>query len=188
VKRQILFPTVLYVAGLIVLYTLLPFGGERWWLSGVVGIAAVAALIPFVVRRLTRLQVSDRPIPDALQALAVSATMLVLGFSALFESMAHHSNNFAGLTGKVDAVYFSVTTLSTVGYGDIHAVSSTARLVVTLQIIFNLLFLGGVFRIIATVGRERHRSLRGSTVVQQVIDEDEPLNAAVDEDPSPGPD
>lgn len=43
-----------------------------------------------------------------------------------------------GLT-KTDAFYFAVTTFSTVGYGDIHANSPAAKLVVAFQIILGLL-------------------------------------------------
>ena len=43
---------------------------------------------------------------------------------------------------RTDSLYFTVTTFSTVGYGDITAASQTARLVVTVQIILDLLALG----------------------------------------------
>jgi voltage-gated potassium channel len=188
VRKRPIFPTLLYVGGLVLLYAFLPFGGERWWLSGLLGVAAVIAVIPFIIRRLGRLQVSEQPIFDAIQALAVSVTALVLGFAALCESLAYHSNHFSGLDDKFDAAYFAVTTLSTVGYGDIYAVSNTARLIVTFQIIFNLVFLGGVVRIITNVGRERHRTLHGDTVLTAVVDRGEPLAEAVADDKPEGSD
>ena len=40
------------------------------------------------------------------------------------------------------ALYFTVTTFSTVGYGDITAASEAARLLVTVQMILDLLALG----------------------------------------------
>ena len=40
------------------------------------------------------------------------------------------------------SLYFTVTTFSTVGYGDITAASQAARLVVTAQMILDLLVLG----------------------------------------------
>ncbi len=168
-------PTLLYLAGLITLYALMPFGGKWWYVTGLIGLASIGAVIPFILRRLHRLQVSERPIYDAVQVLALSVTVLVLGFAALYESMSNRHGNFSGLNNKVDAVYFTVTTLSTVGFGDIHATSRIARLIVSFQIIFNLLFLGGVVRLITNVGRERHKSLRGESIVDQVAYNDETI-------------
>ncbi len=54
-------------------------------------------------------------------------------------------------------MYFTVTTLSTVGFGDITATGQAARLVVTLQMAFNLAFLGIVIRAFANVAGRRHR-------------------------------
>jgi hypothetical protein len=51
-----------------------------------------------------------------------------------------------------------VTTFSSVGFGDITAASQTARLVVTWQMLLNLLVLGIGIRLFVgavTVGRER---------------------------------
>jgi voltage-gated potassium channel Kch len=48
---------------------------------------------------------------------------------------------------RTDSLYFTVTTFSTVGYGDITPTSQTARLVVTAQMILDLLFLGVGIRV-----------------------------------------
>jgi hypothetical protein len=147
------------VVGLFLLFALLPFHGRWWIFSGLIGLLAVVAVVPFVVRRIRRLETSEQPIVDGIEALAVSVSALVLGFAALYESMAIHGNDFNGLHTKIDAVYFTVVTLSTVGYGDITATSQTGRLVVTFNIVFNLLFLGGAVRLLTHVGRERHLTL-----------------------------
>ena len=55
--------------------------------------------------------------------------------------------NVAGLVQtRTDALYFTVTVFSTVGFGDIVAVSQPARLVVTVQMLLDLLALGLVVR------------------------------------------
>jgi voltage-gated potassium channel len=184
VRPRAFLPTLLYLAGLILLYSLMPFGGKWWYVTGLIGFASVVAVIPFIIRRLGRLQVSERPIYDALQVLVLSVTILVLGFAALYESMSMRQGNFSGIDNKVDAGYFTVTTLSTVGYGDIHATGRSARLIVTFQIIFNLIFLGGTVRLIANVSRERHKTLHGDTLLKEVVDRDEPITEVVtDEEP-----
>ena len=47
---------------------------------------------------------------------------------------------------RTDVLYFTVTVFSTVGFGDISAVSQSARLVVTAQMLLDLLALGLVIR------------------------------------------
>ena len=59
---------------------------------------------------------------------------------------------------KVGAMYFTVSVLSTVGFGDITAKTDLARSVVTGQMILNLIVLGLVIRLLTTavaVGLQR---------------------------------
>ncbi len=45
---------------------------------------------------------------------------------------------FADLRTRIDALYFAVTTLTTVGYGDVHAQGQLARVLVTVQMVFSI--------------------------------------------------
>ena len=45
---------------------------------------------------------------------------------------------FAGLETRIDALYFSLATLTTVGYGDVHAAGQLARVAVCVQMIFSI--------------------------------------------------
>ncbi|GIJ29416.1 hypothetical protein Vqi01_45780 [Micromonospora qiuiae] len=45
---------------------------------------------------------------------------------------------FADLKTRIDALYFAVTTLTTVGYGDVHAQGQLARVLVTVQMVFSI--------------------------------------------------
>ena len=59
---------------------------------------------------------------------------------------------------RSEAIYFSTTVLSTVGFGDSSAVSDTARLLVTAQTIIDVLVLGVGVTVLtgaAKLGRER---------------------------------
>jgi hypothetical protein len=59
---------------------------------------------------------------------------------------------------KSNAIYFTVTTLSTTGFGDIAANSPTTRWVVTVQMLFDLIAVVGlarVFVLAAKAGRAR---------------------------------
>ncbi|MFC5177086.1 potassium channel family protein [Nocardioides taihuensis] len=53
-----------------------------------------------------------------------------------------------GIKNRTDALYFSVTVVSTVGFGDIHATGNAARLFVTVHMLFNLIYLGTALRVI----------------------------------------
>lgn len=55
---------------------------------------------------------------------------------------------FVGLETRTDALYFALSTSTTVGYGDIHAAGQLARIVVSLQLVFNVLVLATAARIL----------------------------------------
>jgi hypothetical protein len=48
----------------------------------------------------------------------------------------------SGISTRTDALYFTVATLTTVGYGDVHAQGQIARSLVTLQLLFDVVFVG----------------------------------------------
>ena len=145
-------------------YFLLPFRGDRAWLGVVVGLVLLALIIPMAVHRLHRVLSSDRPAAEAAEALVQLATMLITGFAAVVYFMNSDGTNFAELHTRLDGVYFTVTTLATVGYGDVHATSQTARAVVTVQMVLNLLFLGVAVRVF--IGAARLRAGARSAVDQ----------------------
>jgi voltage-gated potassium channel len=67
--------------------------------------------------------------------------------------------SFGGHLSRTDAMYFTVTVFTTVGFGDITAKTETARLVVTGQMIADLLVLGLGLRIIFNaVSRSQQRN------------------------------
>ena len=151
---------LLTVTVLVALYYTLPIG-EEWRLSA--GVRAVVALVVFVavaswqIRTVAR---SRHPGIRAIGALALVVPLFLLFFaSTYFFLSANGPGAFSqeDLT-RTDAMYLSVTIFSTVGFGDISATSQSARLVVTSQMILDLLLLGigiNAFVHAARVGRER---------------------------------
>jgi hypothetical protein len=85
--------------------------------------------------------------------------LFLLLFTGSYVAMAHLSTrNFGGNLTHTDGLYFTVTVFATVGFGDITAKSQTARLVVTGQMIANLIVLGiGAKVILGAVTRARQR-------------------------------
>jgi voltage-gated potassium channel len=64
---------------------------------------------------------------------------------------------FAGLQTRTDALYFALTTLTTVGYGDVHAAGQIARTVVIIQLVFNLVVIATGASVFTRLLRERAR-------------------------------
>ena len=61
---------------------------------------------------------------------------------------------------RVDALYLTVTVFSTVGFGDISAASQPGRILVTIQMILNLIVLGAGVRLLTSAvkrGRDSHK-------------------------------
>jgi voltage-gated potassium channel len=145
----------LIVAALVALYALLPFYGDRWWIGTIVGLVAIAALVPLTFRRVRSVLKSDRPVVEAIEALVVLLVMLVLGFSATYLTLDRAGGQFHGLDSRVDAVYFTVVTLGTVGFGDITATGQLARVVVVVQIAFDFLLIALAARLLVGAARRR---------------------------------
>jgi voltage-gated potassium channel len=93
-----------------------------------------------------------------LRGLLVALYIAVLFFAAAFYLLAHaQPEEFTGLSTRLDAVYFALTVLSTVGFGDIHAVGQAARAMVCAQIVFDLLVVSLAVGAVREAGRARPR-------------------------------
>jgi hypothetical protein len=81
------------------------------------------------------------PALRAVEAPAATVPLFLLLFASAYFTMARISpaNFSAHSLTRTDALYFTVTTFSTVGFGDIAPVSQSARLVVMAQML-SLLF------------------------------------------------
>jgi ion channel len=150
------------VTGLFVLYYLLPLdrASEPAAITMlVIGLAAFATLITFQVRWIIR---SRFPGLRAVEAMATSIPFFLLLFASTYVVLAAAAaGSFGGPLSHTDGLYFTVTVFSTVGFGDITAKTETARLVVTGQMIADLIVLGLALRVI--VGAVRRGLQRRST-------------------------
>ena len=144
---------------LVTIYYLLPLGTSRTWAAITIlaiGLIALIALVAFQVRWILT---SAFPGLRAIEALATSVPLFLLLFASAYVVMAKLSgSNFGEPLTRTDALYFTVTVFSTVGFGDITAKTQAARLVVTGQMIADLVVIGLAVK--AIVGAVRRR--RGS--------------------------
>src|SRR3712207_1536520 len=82
-----------------------------------------------------------------LNRLVLAAVAGIVAFAFVDHLVARTDpGSFDGLLTKTDALYFTLTTLTTVGYGDVHPVSQLARQVVMAQLAFNVVVLAGAAR------------------------------------------
>jgi voltage-gated potassium channel len=67
----------------------------------------------------------------------------------------HQPGQVAGLETRVDALYFTASTMLTVGYGDVHATGQVARGLVLVQMLFDVVFVATAVTMITTRIRNR---------------------------------
>ena len=122
----------------------------------VIGLVLLIGLVTFQVRSIVA---SPFPGLRAVEALATSVPLFLVLFAATYVVMATVSaSNFSEQLSRTDALYFTVTVFATVGFGDITATTQAARLVVTGQMIADLVIIGVAIRVIAgAVQRGRQR-------------------------------
>lgn len=155
--------TVLTTVGVLVVYFALPVGElPHGWeavvsvLGIVVGGAVLALLIVHQVRLHLRSAATGDDTTVRIQSLVLLIQLAVLIFALGYYQLADATDDqFVGIETKIDALYFTITTLSTVGFGDIHARGQMARALVTGQIAFSIVFLGTLVSILTTQVRER---------------------------------
>jgi ion channel len=146
-------------AVLVAIYYLLPLDHTSTWLAAttlIIGQVAFIALVVYQVRWILRARF---PRLRAVEALATSLPLFLLLWSGTYVVMATVSaSNFGEKLTHTDALYFTVTVFTTVGFGDITAKSEGARLLVTGQMATGLIILGiGVKIILGAVTRGRRR-------------------------------
>jgi voltage-gated potassium channel len=146
-------------AALVAIYYLLPL--DRSSIGVVIGIlaAGLVALVGLVAFQVRAIMKAAYPVLRAVGALATSVPLFLLLFAGTYFVMGTISaGTFSQPMTRTDALYFTVTVFSTVGFGDITAVTEAARVLVTGQMIAGIVILGlGVRIIVDAVKRGQQR-------------------------------
>lgn len=108
--------------------------------------AAVLAQVRFSARE------ADRRV-DGL-VLAIVGVWLVFAFGFYLLSV-HGTDQVQGLETRLDGLYFTATTMLTIGYGDVHATGQVARALVLVQIFFNVVFVAAAVSLLTMRVRDR---------------------------------
>jgi hypothetical protein len=150
---------------LLVLYAVVPVPGSLGGLavlSLIGGFAAFVGLLAWQVRSIVQ---AAHPVLRAVEVVAFAIPLLIVVFAFIYLSLSRGNEaSFSEKLNHVDALYYTVTTVSTVGFGDITAETNSARILVTLQMLLDLALIAGLVRIVilATRAGLQRQGVRGA--------------------------
>ncbi|MGM0930633.1 MAG: potassium channel family protein [Actinomycetota bacterium] len=141
----LLRPALTGVALLVVYFTLpLDRPGHGSVPGLFIGLVALAALVAWQIRAV---MTSPSPWLRAAESLATAIPLYIVLFAFSHATMSYWDRAaFTEPIDRTDSLYFTITTLATVGFGDIAPVSQPARIVVTVQMVTGLILLGLVIK------------------------------------------
>lgn len=90
------------------------------------------------------------------RSLILLLILLIMAFSLAFYLLSQLAPaQIAGLNTRTDALYFTLSTMTTIGYGDVHASGQWARAMVCGLIVFNVVVVASLARGYTGPGRPR---------------------------------
>ena len=152
----------LTAASLVTLYYFLPLGGAFSHAGYVLLPVGLIAFVMVARHEVLAIVHSNTPRMRAIQLLATLVPMFVIVLAATYFLLSRNSPGaFSEHLGRTDALYFTLTVLSTLGFGDIVPLTHAARILVMVQIVGDFVVLGAGVRILTTAvshGIERRRA------------------------------
>ena len=131
---------------LVVLYYLLPL--DRPWTADTAArlLASLLVFVGIMVWQVRKIARSRYPGVQAVEALGLIFPLYMILFASTYFVMERASAAaFTQPLTRTDALYFTVTVFSTVGFGDISPKSEAARVVLMVQMLGDLAFLGPAY-------------------------------------------
>jgi voltage-gated potassium channel len=165
---------VAQTVGLVGCYYLVPLfdtsSPGRFWLRAAAAAFLLAGALWLVIRTVAHEARTD-DVEIRVDRLLLAVVTGVVCFALTDYAIARSDETqFAGLRTKTDAFYFAVTTLATVGFGDVHAQGQLARQVVTVQMVFNLVVLASAARVLTrAISRRSETRSRAGTRSEGVL-------------------
>jgi len=153
---------------LITVYYLVPAGvvpahqrGTDAFVHLGVGTVLFAAVLAWQARQIVG---AELPELRAVQALGVVIPLFLVLFAAFYLSLSNATaHTFSEQLDHTRAIYFTITVFSTVGFGDITPQTDLARIVVSIQMLLDLVIIGAVVRMILNAAQAGLARARGSS-------------------------
>jgi hypothetical protein len=137
-------------------FYLVPFAhlnGTRSLLRLGTVVALVGAVLAVEIRRIST---AELPELRAVEALAFVIVVFLTGFAVVYLNLSHGTQaTFTQPLDHTKALYFTISVFSTVGFGDITPRTDTARIIVSAQMLLDLVIIGTVVRLILNAARTR---------------------------------
>ena len=166
------FRILVSVVLLFALYGVLPVADRTGFgtlLELFVGLIIFAALLGWQVLKIMG---AEHPELRAAEALAISVPVVLIVFAFTYLSLSHaQPGSFSEKLNHVRSVYFVITVISTVGFGDITPKTDAAMILVSFQIMLDLVLLVGIVRAVffaAQVGVRRRQTEREAATSESI--------------------
>lgn len=144
------------MVSLLVAYFVFPLSDRDHGAVGLVAVVGALTIFGFVFwRQLRRIQTAAYPILRAAEAIVLVAMVFIVLMSSI--AMAFSTSNastYSEPLSRIDALYFTVTTLATVGFGDITPTASHTRAFTIVQILLGVVLLGVGLRSLVVVAQK----------------------------------
>jgi hypothetical protein len=133
-----------------------------WLVARIAASLLVVAAATFLVLRQVRRQIQPGDDEPPLAGLAIALVAGLAAFALSDYILAFSKpGQFVSMQTRTDALYFALATLLTVGYGDVYAQGQAARILVSVQMLFNIAVLATSASFLVNQVNERLRRQRG---------------------------
>jgi len=155
-------------AVLIAVYYLVPAGvvpgrhrsGAGTFVHLGIAVTLFAAILAGEARRI---MTAELPELRAVEALGVVIPLFLVMFASSYLSLSNSSAvTFTEQLDHTRALYFTITVFSTVGFGDITPKTDLARIIVSIQMLLDLVIIGAVVRLLFNAAQAGLARARGS--------------------------
>lgn len=158
---NLLLPPIVVGLILAALAVILGTGADLPWLQVALFVLGLAILtftfLNMVLVDIRGMQMN--PIGRRAVVLGVMVLETLALFAVTYLAISNHPGQIVGMATPLDALYFTMTTLMTIGFGDIAAQGQLARGTVLVQMFFSVLVLSATVRLLSSLTKSLAREV-----------------------------